>query len=215
MQKISQLNSETQCPKNLIAIYLFQQTVLIAAASYQFSFDKNTKSSPHKSVTCNIFFNDNMIETERKFLVRNDSYKQQAFTQKRIAQGYLSSVPDRTVRVRTKGDQGFLTIKGKSSESGMSRMEWEKEISVADAQQLLAICEKGAIDKIRHEVKVGNHTYEVDEFFGDNAGLTVAEIELTDENEEFIKPEWLGEEVTGTERYYNAYLSRNPYNTWQ
>lgn len=156
-----------------------------------------------------------MIETERKFLVRNDSYKQQAFTQKRIAQGYLSSVPDRTVRVRTKGDQGFLTIKGKSSESGMSRMEWEKEISVADAEQLLAICEKGAIDKIRHEVKVGNHTYEVDEFFGDNAGLTVAEIELTDENEEFIKPEWLGEEVTGTERYYNAYLSRNPYNTWQ
>jgi len=156
-----------------------------------------------------------MIETERKFLVRNDSYKQEAFTQKRIAQGYLSSVPDRTVRVRTKGDQGFLTIKGKSSESGMSRMEWEKEISVADAEQLLAICEKGAIDKIRHEVKVGNHTYEVDEFFGDNAGLTVAEIELADENEEFVKPEWLGEEVTGTERYYNAYLSRNPYNTWQ
>ena len=156
-----------------------------------------------------------MIETERKFLVRNDSYKQQAFTQKRIAQGYLSSVPDRTVRVRTKGDQGFLTIKGKSNESGMSRMEWEKEISVADAEQLLAICEKGAIDKIRHEVKVGSHVYEVDEFFGDNAGLTVAEIELADENEEFIKPEWLGEEVTGTERYYNAYLSRNPYNTWQ
>ena len=156
-----------------------------------------------------------MIETERKFLVLNDSYKQQAYTQKRIAQGYLSSVPDRTVRVRTKGDQGFLTIKGKSNESGTSRMEWEKEISVADAEQLLAICEKGAIDKIRHEVKVGNHVYEVDEFFGDNAGLTVAEIELADENEDFIKPEWLGEEVTGTERYYNAYLSRNPYNTWQ
>jgi len=156
-----------------------------------------------------------MIETERKFLVLNDSYKQQAYTQKRIAQGYLSSVPDRTVRVRTKGDQGFLTIKGKSNESGTSRMEWEKEISVADAEQLLALCEKGAIDKIRHEVKVGNHVYEVDEFFGDNAGLTVAEIELADENEDFIKPEWLGEEVTGTERYYNAYLSRNPYNTWQ
>jgi len=156
-----------------------------------------------------------MIETERKFLVLNDSYKQQAYTQKRIAQGYLSSVPERTVRVRTKGDQGFLTIKGKSNESGTSRMEWEKEISVADAGQLLAICEKGVIDKIRHEVKVGSHVYEVDEFFGDNAGLTVAEIELADEHEEFIKPEWLGEEVTGTERYYNAYLSRNPYNTWQ
>jgi len=156
-----------------------------------------------------------MTETERKFLVLNDSYKEQAYTQKRIAQGYLSSVPERTVRVRTKGDQGFLTIKGKSNESGTSRMEWEKEISVADAEQLLALCEKGAIDKIRHEVKVGSHVYEVDEFFGDNAGLTVAEIELADENEEFIKPKWLGEEVTGTERYYNAYLSRNPYNTWQ
>ena len=156
-----------------------------------------------------------MIETERKFLVLNDSYKQQAYTQKRITQGYLSSVPERTVRVRTKGNQGFLTIKGKSNESGTSRMEWEKEISVADAGQLLALCEKGAIDKIRHEVKVGSHVYEVDEFFGDNAGLTVAEIELADENEEFIKPKWLGEEVTGTERYYNAYLSRNPYNTWQ
>jgi adenylate cyclase len=156
-----------------------------------------------------------MIETERKFLVRNDSYKQQAYTQKRITQGYLSSVPERTVRVRTKGDQGFLTIKGKSNDSGTSRMEWEKEIPVADAVQLLALCEKGAIDKIRHEVKVGSHTYEVDEFFGDNAGLVVAEIELADEHEEFIKPEWLGEEVTGLERYYNAYLSRNPYNTWQ
>jgi len=156
-----------------------------------------------------------MIETERKFLVRNDSYKQLAYTQKRITQGYLSSVPERTVRVRTKGDQGFLTIKGKSNESGTSRMEWEKEISVADAEQLLAICEKGAIDKVRHEVKVGGHIYEVDEFFGDNAGLTVAEIELADEHEKFIKPAWLGEEVTGTEKYYNAYLSRNPYNTWQ
>jgi len=162
-----------------------------------------------------LHFYNNMIETERKFLVLNDSYKQQAYTQKRIAQGYLSSVPERTVRVRTKGDRGFLTIKGKSNESGTSRMEWEKEISVADAEQLLALCEKGAIDKIRHEVKVGSHIYEVDEFFGDNAGLTVAEIELADENEEFIKPEWLGEEVTGTERYYNAYLSRNPYNSWQ
>jgi len=156
-----------------------------------------------------------MIETERKFLVLNDSYKQQAYVQKRITQGYLSSVPERTVRVRTKDDQGFLTIKGTSNESGTSRMEWEKEIAIADAVQLLALCEKGAIDKIRHEVKVGSHTYEVDEFFGDNAGLVVAEIELEDEHEEFIKPEWLGEEVTGLEQYYNAYLSRNPYNTWQ
>lgn len=156
-----------------------------------------------------------MIETERKFLVLNDSYKQEAFTKHRIVQGYLSAVPERTVRVRTKGDKGFLTIKGKSNESGTSRMEWETEIPEADALQLLAICEKGAIDKIRYEVKVGSHTYEVDEFFGDNAGLVVAEIELDDENEAFTKPNWLGDEVTGDERYYNAYLSRNPYTTWQ
>jgi CYTH domain-containing protein len=156
-----------------------------------------------------------MIEIERKFLVLNDSYKQEAFVQKRIVQGYLSSVPERTVRVRIKGEQGYLTIKGKSNDAGTSRLEWEKEISVPDAEQLLALCEKGAIDKIRHEVKVGSHTFEVDEFFGENTGLTVAEVELSDENEAFEKPHWLGEEVTGTERYYNAYLSRNPYNTWQ
>ena len=156
-----------------------------------------------------------MIEIERKFLVLNDDYKTAAFKSTRIAQGYLSSVPDRTVRIRTKGDKGYLTIKGKSNDSGTSRLEWEKEIEIADAVMLLAICEPGAIDKIRHEVKIGSHTYEVDEFFGDNAGLTVAEIELSDENEAFEKPHWLGEEVTGTERYYNAYLSRNPYNTWQ
>ncbi|MXN92673.1 CYTH domain-containing protein [Flavobacterium sp. Sd200] len=156
-----------------------------------------------------------MIETERKFLVLNDNYKHEAFVQKRIVQGYLSSVPERTVRVRIKGEQGFLTIKGKSNESGTSRMEWEKEITVADAEQLLALCEKGAIDKIRYEVKAGNHIFEVDEFFGDNAGLVIAEVELAEENEAFEKPLWLGEEVTGSERYYNAYLSRNPYNTWQ
>ncbi len=156
-----------------------------------------------------------MIEIERKFLVLNDSYKQEAFVQKRIVQGYLSSVPERTVRVRIKGEQGFLTVKGKSNDAGTSRLEWEKEITVTDAEQLLALCEKGAIDKIRHEVKVGRHTFEVDEFFGENAGLTVAEVELSNENEAFEKPKWLGEEVTGTERYYNAYLSRNPYNTWQ
>jgi len=156
-----------------------------------------------------------MNEIERKFLVKNDTYKTQAFSQKRITQGYLSAVPERTVRVRTKGSQGFLTIKGKGNESGTTRMEWEKEISIADAEQLLAICEPGAIDKIRYEVQVGSHVFEVDEFFGENAGLVIAEVELADENETFEKPDWLGEEVTGTEKYYNAYLSRNPYTTWQ
>lgn len=156
-----------------------------------------------------------MIEIERKFLVLIDAYKNEAVNHKRIAQGYLNSNPERTVRVRTKGDQGFLTIKGKSNESGTSRMEWEKEISVADAEQLLALCEKGCIDKIRYEVKAGNHIFEVDEFFGDNAGLVIAEVELSDENESFEKPNWLGEEVTGDERYYNAYLSNNPYAAWK
>lgn len=156
-----------------------------------------------------------MIEIERKFLVLSDAYKNEAVTSKRIAQGYLNSNPERTVRVRTKGDKGFITIKGKSNDAGTSRMEWEKEISPADAKQLLALCEKGSIDKIRYEVKVGNHTFEVDEFFGDNTGLTIAEVELSDENEAFEKPQWLGKEVTGDERYYNAYLSNKPYNSWE
>ncbi len=156
-----------------------------------------------------------MIETERKFLVLSDAYKQEAQTHKRITQGYLSSHPERTVRVRIKGDAGYLTIKGKSNDSGTSRMEWEKEIPLADAEQLLAICENGAIDKVRYEIKSGEHTFEVDEFFGENAGLVIAEIELDDENEAFEKPHWLGEEVTGDERYYNAYLSNKPYSSWK
>jgi adenylate cyclase len=180
---------------NLLRVFLFPNTKL--------------------SVTCQYQFLLYMTEIERKFLVKNTDYKTQAFSQNRIAQGYLSSVPERTVRVRTKGDKGFLTIKGKGNETGTTRMEWEKEITVAEAEMLLAICEPGAIDKIRHEVQVGSHIYEVDEFFGENAGLTVAEIELSDENEAFEKPEWLGEEVTGQEQYYNAYLSRNPYTTWK
>ena len=155
-----------------------------------------------------------MNEIERKFLVLNDSYKTEAFSDKRITQGYLSSQPERTVRVRTKGDKGYLTIKGKSNASGTTRMEWEKEITLAEVEQLLAICEDGVIDKIRYEVKAGEHTFEVDEFYGDNKGLVIAEVELNDENEVFEKPEWLGQEVTGDVRYYNAYLSNKPFTTW-
>lgn len=156
-----------------------------------------------------------MTEIERKFLVLANDYKTAAFSQKRITQGYLSSHPDRTVRVRTKGDKGYITIKGRGNESGTTRFEWEKEIPTAEAEQLLALCEPGAIDKIRYEVKIGSHTYEVDEFFGENTGLVIAEIELTDEHEAFEKPVWLGEEVTGKEQYYNAYLSRNPFTSWK
>jgi len=155
-----------------------------------------------------------MIEIERKFLVLNDDFKTQATSQNRIVQGYLNSNPERTVRVRIKGGKGYLTIKGKGNESGTTRMEWEKEIPLTDAEQLLSICEKGIIDKIRYEIPVENHTYEVDVFVGENNGLIIAEIELISEAENFKRPTWLGNEVTGEERYYNAYLSNKPYLTW-
>lgn len=155
-----------------------------------------------------------MIETERKFLVVSDTYKKEAFSKKRIIQGYLSSNPERTVRVRIKENKAYLTIKGSSNASGMSRFEWEKEIAVDEAKNLLLLCEKGVIDKTRFEVKVGNHIYEVDEFYGENEGLEMAEIELQSETELFEKPEWLGEEVTNDKRYYNSYLSKNPFKDW-
>jgi CYTH domain-containing protein len=155
-----------------------------------------------------------MIEIERKFLVLSNAFINEAFTIKRIVQGYISSVPERTVRVRIKEDKGYLTIKGESTNNGTTRMEWEREISLADAEALLSICENGIIDKIRYEVKVGNHLYEVDVFSGENEGLIMAEIELEAENEIFEKPYWLGQEVTNDERFYNAYLSKKPFKTW-
>ena len=153
-------------------------------------------------------------EIERKFLVLNNDYKVTAGQSFRITQGYLSSNPKRTVRVRIKGEKGFLTVKGATNESGISRFEWEKEISVHEADDLLRICEPGVIDKIRHEIKCGNHMFEVDEFLGTNLGLVIAEIELLHEDEPFSKPDWLGVEVTGDNRYYNSMLSQNPYTTW-
>ena len=154
------------------------------------------------------------LEIERKFLVKSEDYKKLAREHYRIVQGYLSSNPERTVRVRVKGEKGYLTIKGIANNSGLSRFEWEKEIAVADADELLKICEPGVIDKIRYEVNLGSHTYEVDEFSGDNRGLVIAEIELSDENEAFEKPDWLGEEVSGDERYYNSMLSLKPFCRW-
>ncbi len=152
-------------------------------------------------------------EIERKFLVKGE-FKELATKATRITQGYLSSVPERTVRVRVKGEKGFITIKGIGSDSGASRFEWEKEIPVAEVNDLLKICEPGVIDKTRFLVPAGEHTYEVDEFYGDNEGLTVAEVELAAEDEAFVKPEWLGEEVTGDVRYYNSMLMKNPYKNW-
>ena len=153
-------------------------------------------------------------EIEKKFLVAGD-FKPFAKKATRIIQGYLSSVPERTVRVRVKGEKGFITIKGIGNQSGASRFEWEKEIPVEEVQELLKICEPGVIDKTRYLVDAGDHTYEVDEFYGDNDGLTVAEVERQSEDEAFVKPGWLGEEVTGDVKYYNSMLTKNPYKNWK
>lgn len=155
-----------------------------------------------------------MVEIERKFLVNSEAFKMEAFNSTRIIQGFLSTDKKRTVRVRLRGEQGFLTIKGESSKNGVSRFEWEKEISKAEAEALLKLCKKEVIDKIRYEIKVGNHTFEVDEFLENNEGLIIAEVELNSENEHFTKPDWLGKEVTGETKYYNSQISKHPFCKW-
>lgn len=156
-----------------------------------------------------------MVEIERKYLVTNCDFIMESKENFRIVQGYLNSNQERTVRVRIKGGKGFLTIKGIGNESGMTRFEWEKEITVSEAEALLLLCEKGAIDKIRYNVIFENHLFEVDVFQGENEGLIVAEIELQSENETFSKPNWLGNEVTSDERYYNSFLSNRPFKYWK
>ena len=155
------------------------------------------------------------IEIERKFLIRDNSYKETATSHIRMAQGYICRESGRTVRVRKAGDRGWLTIKGPSADNGLSRFEWETEISGADAERLMKLCQAGIIEKIRHLVPYGDHIFEVDEFLGENLGLTVAEIELENESEPFSRPEWLGEEVTGDRRYYNSMLAAAPFSTWK
>lgn len=153
-------------------------------------------------------------EIERKFLVTGD-YKSQAYAQSRIVQGYISSARGRTVRVRIRDAKGYLTIKGASNASGTSRYEWEKEIPRNEAEDLMKLCEPGVIDKTRYLVRSGNHIFEVDEFHGENAGLVVAEVELTSENESFEKPDFIGQEVTGDVRYYNSQLMKHPFTGWK
>lgn len=155
------------------------------------------------------------LEIERKFLVINNDFKKDTVQKYRIVQKYLSSEPQRTVRIRIKDDLGFLTIKGIGNDTGVSRYEWEREIPLVDAKSLLKICEPGEIDKYRYIVRYGNHAFEVDEYLGDNKGLIIAEIELSSEDEQFQKPNWIGKEVTGMTEYYNSMLMKNPYSMWQ
>lgn len=153
-------------------------------------------------------------EIERKFLVRGE-YKSQAYASSRIVQGYICSARGRTVRVRIRDTKGYLTIKGASDSAGMSRYEWEREIPLAEAEELMKLCEPGVIDKTRYLVRSGRHVFEVDEFYGDNQGLVVAEVELASETEPFEKPAFIGREVTGDVRYYNSQLMKHPYAEWK
>lgn len=153
-------------------------------------------------------------EIERKFLVKSNAFKEESFKQTEIVQGFLSTVPERTVRVRIAEKKAFITVKGLGNTSGATRFEWENEISIEDAKDLLNICEPGVIDKTRFHVKCGNHIFEIDEFYGENDGLIIAEVELNSEEEYFEKPAWLGEEVTGQTKYYNAMLMKKPFINW-
>ncbi len=153
------------------------------------------------------------LEIERKFLVVGE-FRDQAYSHSRIRQGYISSGNGKTVRVRIRDDRGYLTIKGPSDQAGLARYEFETEISLSDAEDLMKLCEPGIIDKTRYLVRSGDHVFEVDEFYGDNEGLVMAEVELHSEDEAFQKPAFIGPEVTGDRRYYNAHLRRNPYKLW-
>lgn len=154
------------------------------------------------------------IEIERKFLVLNDNYKTECYKSYNIVQGFLNSDKNRVVRVRIADNKGFLTIKGLSSSNGFSRYEWEQEILLNEAESLLKLCEPGVIEKKRHLIKSNNHLFEIDEFYGTNKGLVIAEVELKSENETFEYPSWLGKEVTGDIKYYNAELKNNPFKNW-
>lgn len=153
-------------------------------------------------------------EIERKFLVINENYKREAFNRTHIVQGYMTSGHGRSVRIRIRDEKGYITIKGPSNVTGMSRFEWEKEISLQDAQDLMKLCDTGRIDKFRYLVKSGNHIFEVDEFHGDNEGLIMAEVELKSEDDLYEKPDFIGKEVTGDRRFYNSYLIKFPFKYW-
>ena len=152
-------------------------------------------------------------EIERKFLIKGD-FMPYVSSATRIEQGYVAKSDELTLRIRTRDDKGFLTIKGRSNALGMSRSEWEYEIPVEEARELLKYS-RGTISKTRYIVPAGEHIFEIDRFYGANEGLVMAEVELTSEDEEYPHPEWLGEGVTGDRRYYNSQLLKHPFTTWE
>ena len=153
-------------------------------------------------------------EIERKFLVKGD-WKPFADSKTHIEQGYFATEPGRTVRVRIRDDKGYLTIKGPSRGNDIARYEFEREIPLEDAREMMGLCMPGRVDKDRYLIKSGKHVIEVDEFFGENEGLVLAEIELESEDEAYEKPDFLGKEVTGDYHYYNKYMLRRPYKLWK
>ena len=154
------------------------------------------------------------MEIERKFLVKDSSFVDKAYEMCRIVQGYICADAERSVRVRIRGNEGFLTIKSATNERGWSRYEFEKPVSLEEAEELMKLCLPGLIDKVRHYVKAGEHVWEVDVFHGENEGLIVAEIELESEEDSFELPSWVGQEVSGDTRYYNSMLAKCPFLGW-
>jgi len=156
-----------------------------------------------------------MIEIERKYLVNSRDYRSLAFSKSHIVQGFLSTHPDRIVRIRIMNDNAFLTVKGRSNTAGTTRFEWEKKIPVHEAKLLLELCEKEILEKTRFYIKMGGHIIEVDEFLGSNKGLVIAEIEIENEDENIQVPSWVGLEITGDIKYYNSQLSKCPFKEWK
>ena len=191
-----------------ILTMLFYLVVITRFESIVFLFFKNSFNVPllYKESTMG-------YEIERKFLVKGD-FKSQSFQQFRIKQGYLALSGVNVIRVRVKGDKAYLTVKTAHEEGTIRRHEWEYEIPVDDAEEMFKLCEDAIVDKTRYLIKHGSHVFEVDEFYGENQGLLIAEVELEDENEAYEKPDWLGEEVTGNVRYYNSFLSIHPFSGW-